>query len=333
MANALAMTDHPEAAGSAAGLMGLLGFACGGLVAPLVGIAGPGTALPMALLIVSLGAGACCTYVILVSGPRPIRNLLSRPDEADTELKPDHTAPASGTPGGMGAVTISGEYGSGSGEVAARLAKRLGWQLVDHEIVARVAHALGITPEAAEARDERTDKPSSEFLVSLQAIQALANAPVPVDMPHDSQAYAQARRLVVQQAAASGKAVIVGRGSQALLAGRPDVLHARIVAPLGERTAYVMRRERLNADAAVERIRSKDRERALFLLAEHGCDPTDAHLYDIQLNTAVLDLDSAVDLLVLALERKEARIGTPTANLGPGVGLEPYPHVVPTAMG
>src|ERR1700692_2060446 len=39
----------------------------------------------------------------------------------------------------MRAITISREYGSGGGEVAARLAKRLGWRLVDHEVVVRVA--------------------------------------------------------------------------------------------------------------------------------------------------------------------------------------------------
>jgi hypothetical protein len=38
----------------------------------------------------------------------------------------------------MDAITISREYGSGGGEIASRLARRLGWQLVDHAIVERV---------------------------------------------------------------------------------------------------------------------------------------------------------------------------------------------------
>ena len=41
-------------------------------------------------------------------------------------------------------VTISREYGSGGGEIAARLAERLGWRLVDHEVIAQVAQALGV---------------------------------------------------------------------------------------------------------------------------------------------------------------------------------------------
>ncbi len=40
----------------------------------------------------------------------------------------------------MRAITISREYGSGGGEIATRLTKRLGWQLVDHEVVVQAAH-------------------------------------------------------------------------------------------------------------------------------------------------------------------------------------------------
>ncbi len=39
----------------------------------------------------------------------------------------------------MRAITVSREYGSGGGEIASRLASHLGWELVDHEIVATYA--------------------------------------------------------------------------------------------------------------------------------------------------------------------------------------------------
>jgi DHA1 family bicyclomycin/chloramphenicol resistance-like MFS transporter len=49
MATALAMEDHPERAGSASGVLGFLQFAIGSAVAPLVGVAGPRSALPLAV--------------------------------------------------------------------------------------------------------------------------------------------------------------------------------------------------------------------------------------------------------------------------------------------
>src|SRR5436309_4310534 len=57
----------------------------------------------------------------------------------------------------MRAITISREYGSGGGEIATRLARHLGWRLIDHEIVERVASELGTSVEEAEAHDERTE--------------------------------------------------------------------------------------------------------------------------------------------------------------------------------
>ncbi len=57
----------------------------------------------------------------------------------------------------MRAVTISRKYGSGGGEIATRLAQRLGWQLIDHEVVVQVAHELGVSEAEAEAHDERVE--------------------------------------------------------------------------------------------------------------------------------------------------------------------------------
>ena len=54
----------------------------------------------------------------------------------------------------MKAITISRQYGSGGGEIGARLAARLNWGLIDHELVAQVARELGITEQTAQARDE-----------------------------------------------------------------------------------------------------------------------------------------------------------------------------------
>ena len=53
----------------------------------------------------------------------------------------------------MRAITISRQYGSGGGEIASRLASYLGWRLLDHEIVERVAIEMGTSIEQAEARD------------------------------------------------------------------------------------------------------------------------------------------------------------------------------------
>ncbi len=66
---ALALTNYPHAAGSASALLGLAQFATGALAAPLVGIAGEGTAVPMALIIAVASSGALLAFRSL-SRPR-----------------------------------------------------------------------------------------------------------------------------------------------------------------------------------------------------------------------------------------------------------------------
>lgn len=227
----------------------------------------------------------------------------------------------------MLAITISREYGSGGGEIATRLATRLGWRLVDHEVVVEVARRLGVTEVEAARRDEQPEGFIEQLLRSLRAVD-----PTPLSylgvadamVAPGQQDYAAALRDTVLAAAAAGHAVIVGRGSQVILRKRRDVLHVRVVAPLDQRVIYVSRREGLGADAARHRIHDKDLARQRYLMATYERHSPDAHLYDLILNTAVLDLDSCVDLIALALERKGKRLSVSAEELGPGSHVTPY---------
>jgi DHA1 family bicyclomycin/chloramphenicol resistance-like MFS transporter len=68
-ATALALADHPRVAGSASGLLGVMQFIVGAATAPVVGVAGTTTALPMALTIAVLGVGAVLSATALASRP------------------------------------------------------------------------------------------------------------------------------------------------------------------------------------------------------------------------------------------------------------------------
>ena len=65
-ATAIALEGDPSTAGSASALLGLAQFAVGAVTAPLVGVAGTDTALPMAIVIVTCGLGAVAAFWLLV---------------------------------------------------------------------------------------------------------------------------------------------------------------------------------------------------------------------------------------------------------------------------
>ncbi|MCP3774876.1 multidrug effflux MFS transporter [Paenibacillus sp. MZ04-78.2] len=62
----LAMRNQSESAGSASALLGVLSFIFGGIVAPLVGIAGNQTAVPMGIVIAAADVSSVLCYWLLV---------------------------------------------------------------------------------------------------------------------------------------------------------------------------------------------------------------------------------------------------------------------------
>ena len=68
-ATALGLSNYPERAGTASALLGLLQYLVGGLAAPLVGLAGEDTAVPLGLVAGSASASACLVFAVLVVPP------------------------------------------------------------------------------------------------------------------------------------------------------------------------------------------------------------------------------------------------------------------------
>src|SRR2546429_236040 len=131
----------------------------------------------------------------------------------------------------MRAITLSREYGSGGGEIASRLARRLGWALIDHAIVERMARELGMSQQEAEAHDEYTEGRVSQVLNSMLYLSPATMVLAPPAAFLSDEDYHSVVNKLVRAAAGRGHVVIVGRGSQVTLAGLRDVLRVRIIAP------------------------------------------------------------------------------------------------------
>jgi cytidylate kinase len=182
-------------------------------------------------------------------------------------------------------ITVAREYGSGGAAIATRLAGLLGFRLLDRALLDRVGAAARCDPAVAEKLDERVD-PWLRRLVrswSHGAFEGVASVP-DAEMP-DADQMAALTQSVVEEAASIGSCVIVGRGGQCILAGRPDALHVFVYAPRAERARRL--RERLGPAADVEAaIDATDRGRSAYLRRHFGRDWIDRDLYHLMVNSA-----------------------------------------------
>ena len=205
----------------------------------------------------------------------------------------------------MPLVTISRQYGSGGSEVAERVARALGWQLYDNEVVDEVAARLGISPAEVSAREERM--PSlAERLASALSLAAPEVMPTVGDaaLPPSEERIVQVTGRVMQEAVQAGPAVIVGRGAQCLLATRSDAIHVFCYAPIEALAAYAVTNLGVKPDEARKKVIEMNERREEYVKRHWKREWRDLANYHLCVNTAWLGLDGAAELVTnVARER------------------------------
>ncbi len=182
----------------------------------------------------------------------------------------------------MSAITVSRQVSSRGDELAALVAQQLGWRLVSRELINQAARKAGV-PEVA--------------LAEVDELGLFGICP----STREWRAYQKQVERIIRELADAGNVVIVGRGGQVVLRGRPDVLHVRVVAPLELRLSWLQQERNLSREAAMAWMETSSRSRARYVRRSYHLDINDPSLYHLIVNTGLLPLDRAAALIIQAL--------------------------------
>lgn len=223
----------------------------------------------------------------------------------------------------MVAITISREYGSDGRTVAKRVSEVLGFDNVDKELLVEVAREAKVPVSEVERFDEQPEHPAlrvlrkfltpgyADTLTGLSEYEWWATATVPELSARNDQAltaldeevYVKLTAEVMTRLAEQGKVVLLGRGSQALLAGQMHVLHVRVVAQTDFKVKVVHEREGLAEDAALKKIKEFDEKRKVYIKRHYNIDWADPRHYHLVVNTGLLGVEGAVEVICKAARR------------------------------
>src|SRR6266542_5440790 len=203
-------------------------------------------------------------------------------------------------------ITITRQYASGGSDVARLVAAQLEWDVIDNEFVDQVARRAGLPAEEVAQREERApgllERLARTLAVSSPELFITAASVTQVEA--DEETIAKVTERVIQEAAAHGRAVLVGRGAQALLAQRPDALHVYVIAPRDFRIKLAIERLGVDPAKAEKVLDDTDRQRDQYVKANYGRHRQDPLNYDLVLNTGRLGLEGAADLVVSEVRRR-----------------------------
>lgn len=205
----------------------------------------------------------------------------------------------------MPIITISRQYGSGGSVIAARVAETLGWPLLDNAFVEAVAQAAGADPSEIAAREERVPSLVERVLgaLALGSPESLPTLLETSPLLSEERLVAVTKR-VIEEAAASGPVVLVGRGAQSVLARRDDVLHVLCYAPPEALVRRAMERLATDAERARAVVEETNRQRHHFVRKYFAREWLAVTNYHLCVDTDALGLDGAAELVEAAARRK-----------------------------
>lgn len=195
-------------------------------------------------------------------------------------------------------ITISRQYAAGGSEIARRVARRLGWSVVDNQLVEEVAIRAGLTRDEVAEREERA--PGFVERLARTLATSVPEFVVPDGSPLPDLTEANLVRITerVVEDLAAGRVVMVGRAAAAVLASRPEALHVRVVAPRAVRIEHAIERLGVDPKQAEKVLDETDQNRARYHRQYYSRDWLDPVNYHLTLNTHALGFEGTVEVIV-----------------------------------
>ena len=202
-------------------------------------------------------------------------------------------------------VTIARQMGSGGSYIGRLIADDLGLRYIDREVLHRAAEALGLAADEVEAREERV----SSLLERMFGVFGFGQpdgpyTPPPLRQVSDKQLFDKETEIM-KSIADEGDAVIIGRGAVHVLRRHSAMFNILCIAPLRFRVERVMKIYHI-ADPHTARalVQESDQMRRRCFAKMTGYDWTCADNYHFCIDTSLLPLAEAADLIIRAIRRK-----------------------------
>ena len=191
-------------------------------------------------------------------------------------------------------ITIARSYGSGGRKMGRLLAKELGYEYYDREILRIASDESGISEELFRQADEKQRIPL--FRIAREVYTGEVIPPDSDDFISNENLF-RYQAKIIRELAATRNCVIVGRCANFILRGRDNVLNVFVTAPVVACVRRVMETDGLNLEEAEKKIKKIDKRRADYFKYFTGRQWRDAALYDLCLNTGHMSEQKCVDIV------------------------------------
>lgn len=198
-------------------------------------------------------------------------------------------------------ITINRQVGSGGRYLGYKLAEKLNFLYLDHQIVKEAAKHLGTYTENLEDSDEK-QTPFWSSLVSSYAFGSI-EFDQDVQIISDNQAH-KAESNIITKVASEKSAVIIGRGGSYILRNHPRHVSIFFNADIEFRKKRIQKEHNISEKEALEFIQKTDKERLKYYKSLTGQDLYNACGYNLTIDTGKIGLENSLNLIMEYLKKR-----------------------------
>ena len=195
-------------------------------------------------------------------------------------------------------ITINRECGSGGGEIARLLGKKLGVKVYDRKILDSVAQQFDLSVENIErVKAQRTTwwDDFCRFYQQFGAISSSSSNDTILEATPLSVYHAEAR--LMRELAAKESCIIIGRAGFHVFRDEPNAVHILIIADDDARIDRIARKQNLSKEEAEKVIKDIDNRRDTFVKSVTDKSRLDAHNYDLVINITGMKPEQVTEFL------------------------------------
>lgn len=199
-------------------------------------------------------------------------------------------------------ITIGRQFGSGGRAIGEKLAKKLGIDFYDKELISIAAKESDISPEVFNDVDETA---ANSLLYSLSmGLYSFGNGPLAMgDLPINDKLYLL-QHQIIKDLATKGPCVIVGRCADYVLKDNPHCVNIFIHADMEYRKKRAVVVHNIEEKRAEHIINKTDKTRANYYSFYSGQKWGQPQNYDLCIDSSKLSDDQIVDLIYKYVELK-----------------------------
>lgn len=193
-------------------------------------------------------------------------------------------------------ITIGRQYGSGGRELGEKLAKRLGYEFYDENLVTMAAEKSNMHHAVLQEADETATKSLLYTLVTGVESRGFGT-PMFYEMPINDKLFI-AQSEIIKELAQKDNCVIVGRCADYVLQDTDaECLNLFTYAPMEARIARIMRIYDLSREKAKDKIVKTEKKRRAYYNYYTSNEWGRLENYHLCIDTGTLGIDNAVELV------------------------------------